>query len=191
MCRSDETIFQGQKMKSKSSETILSEQACLQMPSPIGVLEISGSAAGIRSVKRVETEAATPAHELPQQHPVAVCARQLSEYFRGERREFDLLMDWSGRPAFYRKVWTEMLKIPFGSTASYSEMAVKAGSPKAVRAVGMANKSNPFAIIVPCHRVIARSGALHGYFYGLDVKEQLLCHENPARKQAKAPQNAK
>jgi methylated-DNA-[protein]-cysteine S-methyltransferase len=191
MCRSDETIFQGQKMKSKSSETILSEQACLQIPSPIGVLEISGSAAGIRSVKRVETEAATPARELPQQHPVAVCARQLSEYFRGERREFDLLMDWSGRPGFYRKVWTEMLKIPFGSTASYSEMAVKAGSPKAVRAVGMANKSNPFAIIVPCHRVIARSGALHGYFYGLDVKEQLLCHENPARKQAKAPQNAK
>lgn len=178
-------------MKSKSSETILSEQACLQIPSPIGVLEISGSAAGIRSVKRVETEAATPARELPQQHPVAVCARQLSEYFRGERREFDLLMDWSGRPAFYRKVWTEMLKIPFGSTASYSEMAVKAGSPKAVRAVGMANKSNPFAIVVPCHRVIARSGALHGYFYGLDVKEQLLCHENPARRQATAPQNAK
>lgn len=178
-------------MKSKSTETILSEQACLQIPSPIGVLEISGSAAGIRSVKRVETEAATPAHELPQQHPVAVCARQLSEYFRGERREFDLLMDWSGRPAFYRKVWTEMLKIPFGSTASYSEMAVKAGSPKAVRAVGMANRSNPFAIVVPCHRVLARSGALHGYFYGLDVKEQLLCHENPARKQATKSKNAR
>ena len=76
-----------------------------------------------------------------------------------------------------------MLKIPFGSTASYSEMAARAGSPKAVRAVGMANRTNPFAIIVPCHRVIARSGALHGYFYGLDVKEQLLCHENPERRQ--------
>lgn len=163
----------------------------MQIPSPIGVLEISGSAAGIRSVKKVETEAIMPAQELSQQHPVAVCARQLSEYFRGERREFDLPLDWSGKPAFYRKVWTEMLKIPFGSTASYSEMAEKAGSPKAVRAVGMANRSNPFAIVVPCHRVIARSGALHGYFYGLDIKEQLLCHENPARRQVATPQNAK
>lgn len=155
----------------------------MQTPSPIGVLEITGSTAGIRSVRRVETDTVASVTGLPQDHPVAACARQLSEYFSGNRREFDLLMDWSGKPAFFRRVWTEMLKIPFGSTASYSEMAEKAGSPKAVRAVGMANRSNPFAIIVPCHRVIARSGALHGYFYGLDTKEQLLRHENPERGQ--------
>lgn len=178
-------------MKSKSSETPPSEQACLQIPSPIGVLEITGSAAGIRSVRRVETDTIASAPGVPQDHPVAICARQLSEYFRSERQEFDLLMDWGGKPAFFRKVWTEMLKIPFGSTASYSEMAERAGSPKAVRAVGMANRSNPFAIIVPCHRVIARSGALHGYFYGLDVKEQLLYHENPARRQAPISQKLK
>jgi methylated-DNA-[protein]-cysteine S-methyltransferase len=171
-------------MKTNSSATFPAEQVCLQMPSPIGVLEITGSTAGIRSVRRVDTDTATSSAGLPPNHPVAACARQLSEYFSGNRREFDLLMDWSGKPAFFRKVWTEMLKIPFGSTASYSDMAEKAGSPKAVRAVGMANRSNPFAIIVPCHRVIARSGALHGYFYGLDVKEQLLRHENPERGQA-------
>ena len=170
-------------MKSKSPAAIPAEQVCLQIPTPVGVLEITGSTAGIRSVRRVETDTVAPASELPGNHPVAACARQLSEYFSGERQVFDLLMDWSDKPAFFRKVWTEMLKIPFGGTASYSEMAGRAGSPKAVRAVGMANRTNPFAIIVPCHRVIARSGALHGYFYGLDVKEQLLCHENPERRQ--------
>ncbi|MFM7155851.1 MAG: methylated-DNA--[protein]-cysteine S-methyltransferase [Bacteroidota bacterium] len=174
-------------MKNTSTEIAPAGQVCLQTSSPIGVLEITGSTAGIRSVRRVETDSVSAASGLPQDHPVAVCARQLSEYFSGDRREFDLLMDWSGKPVFFRKVWTEMLKIPFGSTASYSDMAEKAGSPKAVRAVGMANRSNPFAIIVPCHRVIARSGALHGYFYGLDIKEQLLRHENPARGQTHKP----
>jgi methylated-DNA-[protein]-cysteine S-methyltransferase len=183
-----EIQFQSQKMKKNTPEAIPAERICLHIPSPIGMLEITGSTAGIRSVRRAEKDIVASVPEIPQDHPVAVCARQLSEYFRGERQVFDLLMDWSGKPAFYRKVWTEMLKIPFGKTASYSEMAERAGSPKAVRAVGMANRNNPFAIIVPCHRVIARSGALHGYFYGLDIKEQLLRHENPERRQAPAPQ---
>jgi O6-methylguanine-DNA--protein-cysteine methyltransferase len=99
-------------MKNTSTEIAPAGQVCLQTSSPIGVLEITGSTAGIRSVRRVETDSVVIASGLPQDHPVAVCARQLSEYFSGDRREFDLLMDWSGKPVFFRKVWTEMLKIP-------------------------------------------------------------------------------
>jgi methylated-DNA-[protein]-cysteine S-methyltransferase len=72
-----------------------------------------------------------------------------------------------------------LLKVPYGHTTSYSAIANAIGQPAAVRAVGMANRNNPIAIIVPCHRVIAKTGHLQGYFYGLDVKRQLLELENP------------
>jgi methylated-DNA-[protein]-cysteine S-methyltransferase len=90
-------------------------------------------------------------------------------------------MDWGGAPEFHRQVWVELLKIPFGKTSTYSAIAEQLNNPAAVRAVGMANRSNPIAIIVPCHRVIGKAGELRGYFYGLDTKMMLLRHENPQR----------
>lgn len=157
------------------------------VPTPIGPMEIAGSELGIRSVQLREkppTSAQyldTVASEALAEHPVAVCARQLAEYFAGNRQDFDLTLDWSGTPEFSQKVWAALRDIPYGKTTSYGVIAEQIGHPTAVRAVGMANRTNPVAIIVPCHRVIGKAGELRGYFYGLDVKMRLLRHENPVR----------
>ncbi|MBV6443617.1 MAG: methylated-DNA--[protein]-cysteine S-methyltransferase [Haliscomenobacteraceae bacterium CHB4] len=150
------------------------------LSTPVGWFEISGSALGVRTVHFCEKAGEATAH-LPDDHPVSICRRQLEEYFAGKRQVFDLKLDWSGQPEFHRQVWAELLKIPFGKTASYSDIAERIGHPSAVRAVGLANRSNPAAIVVPCHRVIGKGGELRGYFYGLDTKMQLLRHENPVR----------
>lgn len=156
------------------------------IPTPIGRMEITGSELGIQSVRLLEqpaTETSCLQDEvvLSEHHPVAICARQLTEYFAGSRETFDVKMDWGGAPEFHRQVWAELLNVPFGKTTTYSAIAEKLGNPAAVRAVGMANRSNPMAIIVPCHRVIGKAGDLRGYFYGLDTKMLLLRHENPQR----------
>jgi len=159
------------------------------IPTPIGRLEITGSELGVRSAHLREGEPVEVTDliglpdmpELLENHPVAACARQLVEYFAGARTGFDLELDWSGAPEFHRLVWAELLKIPFGSTTTYSAIAESLDNPNAVRAVGMANRSNPIAIVVPCHRVIGKAGELRGYFYGLDTKMLLLRHENPTR----------
>ncbi|MFN0216026.1 MAG: methylated-DNA--[protein]-cysteine S-methyltransferase [Saprospiraceae bacterium] len=157
------------------------------IPTPIGQMEITGSELGIRTVHLCENQdkpadsGALNANEMLENHPVAECARQIAEYFAGARSVFDLKLDWGGAPEFHRQVWSELVKIPFGKTATYSDIAERVGNPAAVRAVGMANRSNPIAIIVPCHRVIGKAGELRGYFYGLDTKMLLLRHENPVR----------
>lgn len=148
-------------------------------PTPIGMIEIIGSELGVRSVQLSEKAGLSVA--LPEGHPVAACARQLAEYFAGKRQVFDVRLDWGGAPDFHRLVWAELLKIPYGQTTTYSAIAERLGRPDVVRAVGMANRCNPIAIIVPCHRVIGKGGELRGYFYGLDIKMQLLRHENPVR----------
>jgi methylated-DNA-[protein]-cysteine S-methyltransferase len=99
--------------------------------------------------------------------------RQLSEYFAGERTEFDLPLRPAGA-AFQLEVWEALLKIPYGETASYGEIAREIGHPTAFRAVGAANGQNPIAIIVPCHRVIGSNGSLTGYGGGLPTKRALL-----------------
>jgi methylated-DNA-[protein]-cysteine S-methyltransferase len=147
--------------------------------SPIGNLFISGSALGLRAIRK--TEEAVTRQELSPDHPVEVAVVQLMEYFDKRRTVFHLDFDFSGHPDFSVEVWHQLLAIPYGTTASYSDIAEKLDAPKAVRAVGMANRNNPFAIVVPCHRVIGKSGDLTGYFYGLDTKMQLLRLENPAR----------
>lgn len=147
--------------------------------SPFGWFEITGSELGVRTVHW--SDKAGPEAELPADHPVAICRRELEEYFAGERREFDVKFDWSGASDFHRQVWQVLLQIPFGETVSYSDVAARIGQPKAVRAVGLANRSNPIAVIVPCHRVIGKAGELRGYFYGLDTKMALLRHENPVK----------
>jgi methylated-DNA-[protein]-cysteine S-methyltransferase len=98
---------------------------------------------------------------------------QLEEYFGGTRESFDVQMHMGGT-AFQRTVWHELTQIPYGETISYGELARRVGSPRAVRAVGLANGRNPLAIIVPCHRVIGANGKLVGYGGGLDNKRRLL-----------------
>ncbi|MGE0321175.1 MAG: methylated-DNA--[protein]-cysteine S-methyltransferase [Polyangiaceae bacterium] len=102
--------------------------------------------------------------------------KQLSEYFAGKRREFDLALDPRGTD-FQRRVWHELGQIPFGETRSYGEIAKILGKPTASRAVGAANGKNPIPIILACHRVIGASGALTGFAGGLDTKRWLLEHE--------------
>jgi methylated-DNA-[protein]-cysteine S-methyltransferase len=148
---------------------------------PIGLFKITGSGLGVRTVQISNETPPEQNENLPIEHPVAVCKLQLEEYFAGTRRDFDVKLDWSGAPEFQRRVWAELLKIPFGKTVAYSDIAEKLGNPDAVRAVGMANRSNPVAIVAPCHRVIGKAGELRGYFYGLDTKMFLLRHENPVK----------
>jgi len=102
--------------------------------------------------------------------------KQLDEYFNKKRKTFDLPLDLKGTE-FQKKVWEELLKIPFGKTLSYGQLAAKTGNPKASRAVGMANNRNPIPIIIPCHRVIGSDGSLTGYAGGLELKKFLLEHE--------------
>ena len=100
-------------------------------------------------------------------------AAQLDEFFSGERQEFDVPLLSVGTD-FQKKVWNELLKIPYGNTVSYGEMAHRIGMSKAVRAVANANGANAISIFIPCHRVIGGDGSLTGYAGGLAVKKLLL-----------------
>jgi len=104
------------------------------------------------------------------------CAAQLAEYFAGERGRFDLPLDPRGTP-FRKRVWAEIAKVPYGETMTYAELARRAGAPGSARAAGAATGRNPLAIVVPCHRIVATSGALTGYAGGLARKEYLLALE--------------
>lgn len=107
--------------------------------------------------------------------------KQLSEYFIGERLEFNIPILLNGTE-FQKNVWKELIKIPYGETATYKDIAVRIGNPKAVRAVGGANNKNKIAVVIPCHRVIGMSGKLVGYAGGITKKEWLLNHENKNKK---------
>lgn len=110
---------------------------------------------------------------------------QLTEYFAGKRKSFDLPLYLEGTK-FQQKVWAALQTIPYGETRSYGEIARQIGSPKAARAVGGANHNNPVMILVPCHRVIGADGSLTGFGGGLDMKKYLLelesrnCHISSA-----------
>ena len=108
--------------------------------------------------------------------PLRDCAAQLAEYFAGERGRFDLPLAPRGTP-FQQRVWREIAKVPFGETITYAELALRAGAPGSARAAGAATGRNPLAIVVPCHRIVASSGALTGYAGGLPRKEKLLALE--------------
>lgn len=142
---------------------------------PIGELLLAGDADGLSMIgfpkgsMRREPEPDWIFNEKP----LADACRQLSEYFAGERREFDLPLQLSGTE-FQVSVLEALLDIPYGETTSYGEIARRIGRPKAVRAVGAANGRNPLPIIVPCHRVIGHDGDLTGFGGGLDTKEALL-----------------
>lgn len=102
--------------------------------------------------------------------------KQLSQYFEGRRKTFDLPLLFEGTP-FQTKIWQSLIKIPYGKTISYAELAAEAGNKKAARAAGNANNKNPILIVVPCHRVIAADGSLAGFACGIDKKKFLLALE--------------
>ena len=147
------------------------------LESEIGLVEIEGGEGGISSVRFVEEGAKDSAVGPSGAARVVIdCARQLDEYFRGERQDFALKLRPAGT-AFQQRVWQQVATIPYGQTVSYLEVAQMIGDAQAVRAVGAANGQNPMAIIIPCHRVVGSDGSLTGYGGGLWRKAWLLNHE--------------
>ena len=146
--------------------------------SPLGWLEVTASKTAITAVCFVaEPKPDSFENALSQQG-----ATQLKEYFNGLRTQFDLPLAVAGTE-FQQAAWQALGTIPFGETRSYSEQAGLINRPKASRAIGAANSKNPFAIVVPCHRVIAQNGHLTGYASGLDKKQWLLDFERGVQSQ--------
>lgn len=153
--------------------------------SPVGTVFVGGSGEGVHRVDfcprpdDLDALLGALARDTdgtpPRRDPAAAEAvtRQLAQYFEGTRQTFDLHLVPRGT-AFQQAVWGELRAIPHGTTATYGEIAARIGRPGAARAVGMANHHNPIAIVVPCHRVVGRNGALTGYAGGLDRKAWLL-----------------
>ncbi|WP_186106090.1 methylated-DNA--[protein]-cysteine S-methyltransferase [Burkholderia gladioli] len=159
-------------------------QVCKRIPSPVGELTLVA-----RDDKLVailwENDRPTRVKLGPmrndEEHPVLVeTARQLREYFAGQRTDFALDIEFHGTE-FQKRVWNALLTIPFGETRSYRDIAVQVGNHKATRAVGAANGRNPLSIVAPCHRVIGTSGELTGFAGGKDKKAALLALESNAR----------
>ena len=148
--------------------------------SPLGFVLIEGNEEGISkiSVTSDETILSETISDLFDD-----VVTQLNEYFQGNRTDFQFKMNPIGTD-FQKKVWEELLKIPFGKTVSYQEVTNNLGDPKAIRAVANANGKNPLWIVVPCHRVIGSDGSLTGYAGGLWRKKLLLDHENPVKQQS-------
>ena len=141
--------------------------------SEIGLIEILGTENAILSVGFVDDKSLDN-FEI---HPcLEECVEQIDEYFRGERKEFSMNLQLQGTD-FQKKVWSQLMKISFGETLSYKDIAASIGNKKAVRAVGNANGKNKIAIIIPCHRVIGSNGRLVGYASGVWRKKWLLLHE--------------
>ena len=147
--------------------------------SPLGPLTLSGTEAAVTAL----SFGAVPGAEDGACPLLEEAARELEDSFQGRRRTFSVPLAPAGTP-FQQRVWAALREIPFGTTASYGEIAARVGNPRACRAVGMANHRNPLAILIPCHRVVGRSGALVGYAGGLDIKRALLELEGAAQRRA-------
>ena len=150
--------------------------------SPVGELLV---AAGDRGILRISFDADVEQHlewlsqmagrsVLRSPRQVDGVRRELDEYFAGRRHAFDLAVDLRGVTPFTERVLLELARIPFGETATYAELATRAGNPKAARAVGMTMNRNRIPIVLPCHRVIGANGSLVGYAGGLERKVALL-----------------
>lgn len=145
---------------------------------PLGFAELKGDENGLSSISVFDEEKVGDI--IPEILEDAVY--QLNEYFAGDRKVFQLTLNPHGTD-FQKKVWKELLEIPYGKTISYLELSKKLGDVKAIRAVAAANGKNPLWIVVPCHRVIGSNGDLVGYAGGLHRKKWLLEHESPVKQQ--------
>ena len=150
-----------------------------EMISPVGRLYLIASdkvLQGIWYSKRSTPMVRTLQGGTAAQKILVETVRQLDEYFAGKRKAFDIALDPAGTN-FQKNVWKQLSLIPYGKTVAYKDIAQRIKNPKAVRAVGTANGRNPFAIIIPCHRVIAADGTLGGYGGGITTKQKLLALE--------------
>ena len=147
---------------------------------PIGTAKIAGDENGISSVSVLD-EAIETSKVIPT--CLQDCVKQLDEYFKGKRTDFNLKLNPQGTE-FQQKVWNELLNVPYGKTSTYLEQTKKIGDVKAIRAVASANGKNPIWIIIPCHRIIGSDGSLTGYAGGIWRKKWLLEHENPSPQQS-------
>lgn len=143
--------------------------------SPLGLIMIAADAKGITEINFIDRKQKTTLIKTSNKF-LNDCVAQLDEYFQGKRKYFDLKLNPRGTD-FQKKIWRELLKIPFGKTLSYGEIARRIKNSNAVRAAGQAIGKNPIAIVIPCHRVIGSDGSLTGYASGLHRKEWLLKHE--------------
>jgi methylated-DNA-[protein]-cysteine S-methyltransferase len=149
----------------------------LIMDSPVGPLRITADGDAITAAEFLAPGAVVTPPDEEVSPLLDEARRQLSAYFAGDLREFDLPLAARGT-TFQRRVWAELARIPYGTTTSYGRVAAELGLPMgASRAVGTANGANPIAIVVPCHRVIGANGKLVGYAGGLDRKRFLLGQE--------------
>lgn len=173
----------GERLADAAAGEGLLDVAYSSVSSPFGELLAAGSTRGLvmlsypdyspdAALERLSREISPRLLEAPARlDPVRA---QLEEYFNGDRRSFDLSIDWRLTRGFVREVLRGTAGIPFGETRTYAEMAAGAGSPRAFRAAGSALGANPIPIVVPCHRVLRSGGALGGYAGGLEVKRELL-----------------
>jgi len=154
-----------------------------RIESPVGRLTLVAGDRHLVAIAWQSETAPPPFGAAPETAPHPVLdqvERQLAAYFAGERRDFDLPLDFRGTD-FQRRVWHALLTIPFGETRSYRDIAVQLGQPSATRAVGAANGRNPIPIVAPCHRVIGANGSLTGFGGGLENKAFLLDLEQAPR----------
>ncbi len=153
------------------------------MNSPVGGLKLVGNDNGLAAImwaedrpRRVNLDIVG---EMPD-HPVLLeTETQLNQYFAGKRKVFDLPLNFQGTD-FQKSVWHALLRIPFGETRTYRDIAIELGNSNATRAVGAANGRNPIAIVAPCHRVVGTDGSLTGFAGGLEAKATLLNLEDAA-----------
>lgn len=159
-------------------KTEIKDVACYFYNSPVGWLKITASMTGVTDIWFCESkEGQNKANQLTEE-----TKKQLQEYFEKKRIAFDLPLEMRGTD-FQKKVWNELLHIPFGKTISYLELSKRIRNIKAIRAVGHANGQNPLPIVIPCHRVIGSDGSLTGYGGGLWRKQWLLEHEGAIPKE--------
>ena len=172
-----------ERLADRAEREGLLDVAFAETDSPVGRLLLAATPRGLVKVsfpiqpleevlERLANEISPRVLESPPKLDQA--RRELDLYFEGRLREFDLPLDWQLTHGFYRKVLRATAHIPYGQTRSYTQVATRAGNPRAVRAAGSALGSNPLPIIVPCHRVLRLGGALGGYGGGLEMKRTLL-----------------
>ena len=162
----------------------------------IGILDDGSAITEIRFLPDIQsggpgcsadTDSSVPGRIWEETELIREAYQELSEYFKGIRKEFQVPLNPKGTE-FQRKVWKVLQSIPYGETRSYGQVAADAGNPKAARAVGMANNRNPIPIMIPCHRVIGADGSLTGYGGGLPIKVYLLSLEKKESDAQKAAQ---
>ena len=172
-----------ERLRERAARDGLLDVAYATMDSPIGVITVASTPAGLvtlglpnRDPDEVVEDLAARISPRVLEAPARLdgVRRELDRYFEGRLRDFDLPLDWQLTKGFRRRVLRQTVRIPYGETLSYKQVAAKAGNERATRAAGSALGSNPIPIVVPCHRVLRTGGALGGYGGGLEVKEQLL-----------------